>query len=56
MAGQMPAEGTATNVPYMKLAGLRRLESVPFLVRSAHTELWNTLERTSCMLEGPPGS
>jgi hypothetical protein len=56
MSSEVLVEASITNVPFLNKAGLRREETVPFLVRSETLRLWETLERTSALVQGPPGS
>jgi hypothetical protein len=50
------AAGIVAIFPFVDEAGLRKEPEISFFVRNEHTTLWATLDRTSCFLEGPPGS
>lgn len=49
-------EGSVTSVPFMDVAGLRAIPSVSYFCRGETVELWNKLDSSSHLVNGPPGS
>ena len=49
-------QGLVGDVPFIDKSALRAESTVPFMVLAEHEELWASLDRGSCLVEGPPGS
>jgi len=48
--------GQVVVVPHVNESGLRSESDLPFMVREAHVALWNVLDTSSCLVDGPAGS